>query len=306
MEHYYQILELDSSWVKAEEAMGTKGKFWVSLPDDKEPWLFKLSRESDGRHVGEHWAEKVAAEVADLLLLPHAEVELATFNNVPGSLSRRFTELSLPGTALAHGNDLLEGLVIKYGRYKQRKQSNHTLGNILRVIDQMFLDPDDHDLALVHFIGYLVLDALILNTDRHHQNWALIRYTTSNDELRGHRMAPSFDHASSLGRNVTQAQLAAWACRPSEIARYARNAPGLIYALSTDTKGLNPIELVRLALRVKPDYVHPWLRRLHTLDPEALAAIVHRVPPTAMSAEQKAFTTALLRHTLSVLQQLEP
>jgi len=306
MEAFYPIIQLDPAWVKAEETMGTKGKFWVVLPDDKEPWLFKHTRESDGRYVGEHWAEKIAAEAADLLGVPHALVELAVFSGTPGSVSRRFTELSIPGTALAHGNALLEGQVIGYDRYKHHKQSDHTLANILRVIDRMFVEEDDRELALAHMMGYLVLDAMILNTDRHHQNWALIRYTTSSNELRGHRMAPTFDHASSLGRNVTPDQLKAWALRPAQIDRYARAAPGLIYALSTDAKGLNPIELVKLALRVKPDHVRPWLHRLHTLDPGMLEAIVYRVPPDVMSAEQQSFTAALLKHTLSVLQQLAP
>lgn len=306
MHDQFPIIELLPDQVEAVEWMGTKDKFWVSLPNDDEKWLFKYARVNDGTPTGEHWAEKIGAEVADLMGLPHSLVELARFNGRPGSLSRRFAELSLPGTALAHGNVLLAAWVWNYDPRKRFGQKDHTLTNILRVVDKMFIDPDDRDLALQHLMGYLVLDGLILNTDRHHENWALIRYTSSTGTEQGHRMAPTFDHASSLGRNVTPKQLQAWGTRHADVARYARNAPGAIYATNTDTHGLNPIELVRLALRVKSEAMRPWLHRLHNLDPEALAAIVHKVPPGSMGPAQQAFTSALLKHTLSTLQQLVP
>ena len=47
------------------------------------------------------------------------------------------------------------------------------------------------------FAGYLLLDALVSNQDRHHENWGVIG--TQN----GLSLASSFDHASSLGRNET-------------------------------------------------------------------------------------------------------
>jgi len=53
------------------------------------------------------------------------------------------------------------------------------------------------------FAGYLVLDALIGNTDRHEQNWAVILSATPR------RLSPSFDHASSLGFQLEDAEKAA-------------------------------------------------------------------------------------------------
>lgn len=49
------------------------------------------------------------------------------------------------------------------------------------------------------FAGYTLFDVLIANTDRHEQNWAiLVPRLTSEPE----RLAPSYDHASSLGFNL--------------------------------------------------------------------------------------------------------
>lgn len=51
---------------------------------------------------------------------------------------------------------------------------------------------DDHLSAWDWWVGYTVLDALVGNTDRHQENWGVI-----GDGSR--RLAPTFDHASSLG-----------------------------------------------------------------------------------------------------------
>lgn len=52
------------------------------------------------------------------------------------------------------------------------------------------------------FIGYLILDALIGNTDRHHDNWGVL--VTSEDGKFRYHLAPTFDHASSLGRELSR------------------------------------------------------------------------------------------------------
>ncbi|MHB1163969.1 MAG: hypothetical protein ACYC3K_01885 [Candidatus Nanopelagicales bacterium] len=50
--------------------------------------------------------------------------------------------------------------------------------------------------AIESFAGCLAFDALIGNTDRHHENWAVIR--TSG------LLAPAYDHAASLGFDVPE------------------------------------------------------------------------------------------------------
>ena len=43
------------------------------------------------------------------------------------------------------------------------------------------------------FVGYLILDAVIGNTDRYEENWAVIVHGDDRS------LAPTFDHASCLG-----------------------------------------------------------------------------------------------------------
>lgn len=45
-----------------------------------------------------------------------------------------------------------------------------------------------------------MLDAVIGNTDRHHENWGILRKRVG-DRWQG-MVAPTFDHASSLGREL--------------------------------------------------------------------------------------------------------
>ena len=180
---------------------------------------------SNGQVTGEHWAEKVAAEVAGLLHIPHARVELATLDGSPGCISRRFPELARPGAELIHGNDLLAGAVFGYDRTKQFRQSNHTVENILAAISHVLPDPEEQKAAFQQMAGYLVLDAIILNTDRHHENWAIVRVMHQDGRV-SHEMAPTFDHASSLGRNEPPDKLVAWLSEPGRPEWYATRSHG--------------------------------------------------------------------------------
>src|SRR5262245_38526358 len=94
-----------STWPRfVDETVGSKRKVWLeeSPAPDARRWLFKY------RHhpwTGDDWAEKVATEIAALLEIPHASVELAQLGAEPGSISLDFTERRLRGE-LVLGNNL--------------------------------------------------------------------------------------------------------------------------------------------------------------------------------------------------------
>jgi hypothetical protein len=248
--------------------------------------------------IGEHWAEKVAAEVADMLQIPHARVELATLEGAPGCISQRFPGLANPGAELIHGNDLLAGAVLGYDRTKQFRQSDHTLENIFAAISHVTKNQEEREAAFRQLAGYVILDALILNTDRHHENWGLIRIVDARGVIT-HTIAPTFDHASSLGRNEPPEKLAAWLPEPGRPEWYANRSQcrGGIYLRSTDEHGANPLKLLELVARKWPKYVVPWLPNLEHATEEAICDTVDRVPPETMVQAQREFTKALLRVT---------
>lgn len=54
----------------------------------------------------------------------------------------------------------------------------------------------------------LTFDALIGNTDRHHENWGLLHQRTSNLPSPNTRLAPAFDNGTSLGHEFSARQFA--------------------------------------------------------------------------------------------------
>ena len=171
--------------------MGSKKKFWFRSDDlGRRDWLFKYPRPA----TGEHWAEKIAAEIAATLRIPHANVELAVFRGERGSATLSF---SSGGPELQHGNALLEVSVYNYNPETSFRHSSHTLANIWEAMDHEFVDSEAARRAKIAIAEYVVLDAVIGNTDRHHENWGVLRLPdgVGSEPI----VAPSFESRLFIG-----------------------------------------------------------------------------------------------------------
>jgi len=164
----YPIVEIQPEWVLEDEQMGSKKKFWFREADDALDWLFKYPQ----ANTGQHWAEKIAAEVARAIDILHARVDLALFEGARGSATESFVR---DGRELFHGNQVLAGQVTGYDPEKRFQQCEHTLGNIFAALGQVFESEEAARAAVERIAQYLVLDALIGNTDRHHDPLKLVR-----------------------------------------------------------------------------------------------------------------------------------
>ena len=228
----YEIHEVQPEWMLRPEAMGSKTKFWYRRPgEQKRDWLFKFPQPN----TGQHWAEKIAAQVARVLGIRHARVELAVFGGNRGSVTESFAR---GGRDLWHGNQVLAGSVQGYDPDAKFRQSNHSLSNIWQALDGIFEDPGAARQAKITITDYIVLDALIGNTDRHHENWGILRKRVG-ERWRG-SMAPSFDHASSLGRELLDARRDLLLAE-DRIGRYAARGRGGIYWSDTDEHAPSPL-----------------------------------------------------------------
>lgn len=68
MPENYPVVAVDPEWGGPED-MGTKRKFWYRRAEGHGPaWLFKYPQPN----TGQHWAEKIAAEIARALDIRHA------------------------------------------------------------------------------------------------------------------------------------------------------------------------------------------------------------------------------------------
>ena len=306
----YPVHSLDDVIKLNIEQMGSKSKFWVLYPETQDRWLFKYARPN----TGEDWAEKIASEIAALLDLPHAKVELATRQQEKGTLSLDFTDNRRKGD-LVHGNELLVEIDDTYPQNERYRVSQHSVANIARAISQDFVTPSrikffPHEVCAPTgiFLGYLMLDALIGNTDRHHENWGLL--VRSEGGKRVAELAPTFDHASSLGRELTDEKARAYLLADPRdknaitVEKYADKAKSAIY-VRTGEKPLNPLEAFRTFLAHAEDAGRIWLDRLAQTTDDIIQIAVERVPLDTLGSERKEFIGRFLRHNRRKLLDTE-
>ena len=293
----FKILELKSDSPEVIEQLGSKPKFWFRLPDDNQPWLFKYTRDN----TGEDWSEKIASELAKLLKIPAAEVELATFMGKRGCASRSFVETK-KGYELIHGSEILAGRISDYEKSKQWGQSDHCIKDIITAVEMVFPQSKRSE-QLRMLAGYIVLDALICNTDRHHDNWGLLRWISRGKTM--HSIAPSFDHASSLGRELRDERRKRILLESNGIERYVLHGRGGIYWDAADAKGDNPLLLARKAAKSFPKYFSHCLQNLKQVREEEMIGIVERIPVKCMDDAAKEFCCCMLTTTKKRLNEVQ-
>ncbi|MEX5215467.1 MAG: hypothetical protein NW703_15045 [Nitrospiraceae bacterium] len=194
-----------------------------------------------------------------------------------------------------------------YNPAKRFKQTDHTLENIFLALDRTFATPDGAHKAKARFAAYLVLDAIIVNTDRHHENWGIIAEQTSAGWPG--LMAPTFDHASSLGRELLDegmGKVRERILREHRVGSYVEKGAGAIYWTSTDPHGLSPVELVRRAAPLYPDLFSAALLRACSIERASLGQVVDGVPDGWMTELARAFAVEVMGYGIRELQKLKP
>ena len=197
----YRVFDVTDWAVVRREQLGTKPKQWILDPDGNH-WLMKFTTDnqrSDGTSYrkGDDWSERVANEVAERLGVPAACTELALDRAVKapgyGIISKSVLTppsddpTQIPGE-LVHGNQLVP---VEVGR----ERKGHTIEAIRQALDGVAapICIDNQLTGWDVFVGYLLLGAVVGNTDRHEENWAVI------DRAGVRSLAATFDHASCLG-----------------------------------------------------------------------------------------------------------
>lgn len=185
------------------------------------------------------------------------------------------------------GNELL-GHVYKdaYDESTKYRSSQHTVRRVMAIttIPEIKLPINWNFQPLVKasdmFVGYLILDALIGNQDRHHENWGLL---VMGEQL---YIAPTFDHASSLGRNETDENRSARLSTTDAgytVDSYVRRAKSALHETPTSGNPLTTIEAFQEASKIRPNAGRYWLGVLEKVDFAAYKAIFNQVPPGEIS-----------------------
>lgn len=143
------------------------------------------------------------------------------------------------------------------------------------------------------FVGYLVLDAIVGNTDRHQANWAVIKSGY------GRYLAPTFDHASSLGFLLSDRE------RLRRLSSKDRNYTPAAFADRAKTPfaaNPHPIDALAGARRFDGgDAVDHWLNQPRGIDD--LVAPVWEIPEHRMSIPAREFAKRVIRRNWERLTQ---
>lgn len=252
--------------------MGARDKLWVmsDLAHNTPSHLWKAARSPEKlpEYGADSCAERITTEIAHLMGVRAAGVELAVRHRERGVIGERI------GGELRHGNELLSDLHLDY----QVAQKGPVPGYDLASIRTVLSDHRGWSVGLGAFdcfVGLLVFDALVGNTDRHHENWAVVQDSRT--------LAPSFDHGASLGFNANNHQVA-------DAGRYASKAKARPFG-----RGIGTLDLAREALgMVTAEVANLWVGRVGDIDETDIQLIVGAVPAAWMSEVRRTFVTELI------------
>lgn len=239
------------------------------------------------------------------------------FEDSRGVLSRDFTERGR--FPLIHGNELLANIINPlYPKHQNYKVTEHTVQSVRHILDEAWITPrvqnetsttlakmyavvEDVGSASDLFAGYLVLDALIGNTDRHRENWAIIR---AGRQL---CLSPTFDHASCLGFNLSDAERSDRMTpgRNRSVETFADKALSKLYLKIGDAKPLTTLAAFAEATKDRAAARQAWIDRVRKIADDDFRAIIDRIPEERMSKPAREFALALLKVNRDRILNLE-
>jgi hypothetical protein len=298
-------LYIIDSWTNENlEYLGTKAKAWFTNPnaltDDERArrYLFKQARPN----TGEDWSEKIACEIAARLGLPHAQYELASYLGKRGIISPNFLP---PFSDLVVGNEVLTEIIPGYRGKARYDRKEHTVTIAMDTITALRAEPPIGWTlpsgilnALDVFIGYLLLDAWVCNADRHDENWGFVVMESAS--VQGNPklyLAPTFDHASCLGRELTDDRRTIALTTKDKnqtIVRYMENCGSGFFASADEKKTMKSFDVFKVACAIRPVAAKHWLQRLKGISDSDIATLFEQIPNRLISGVAVEFGKKLL------------
>ncbi|MDG2938823.1 hypothetical protein P7M32_05995 [Bisgaard Taxon 10/6] len=286
----------------AFEPLGTKEKVWFTISDEpNEKYLLKMSRPN----TGEHWSEYIACQLCVLLGIPCAEYEILPCETAESNVKRMAVvsaNLIENGFMMIMGNEFLfQRFPEKYPTPEESKNSRekrHTVSMVKESLTSVLIKPawnfPDYFMAFDVFCGYLLLDTLISNQDRHHENWAVLYEECS--QL--YYLCETYDHAASLGRELTPEKrhiLLTSKDKGQQLSTFVNKARSELFEYETDKKPLLTIDALKLALSYQDNNVKTyWINKINYLTEYEIQEILNKIKDEIMDKETKEFVLRMI------------
>ncbi|HRW19507.1 MAG TPA: hypothetical protein P5181_11745 [Dermatophilaceae bacterium] len=202
-----------TDWAVIRDEPGGRdpNKRWIAADADAprhEHWLWKSRQRTGGgaESALTDCAEVIVSRLAQRLRLPAAVCRFAACDGEWGVISRNVTPEGFSLNTGAAYLPEIEGYQRTIssptaGRPgRMRRERGYTLDAVREVLSPVGPPPGVTGLtAFGVFAGYLVLDALVGNTDRHPGNWAILERDVDGSRF----LAATYDHGSALGAGLT-------------------------------------------------------------------------------------------------------
>lgn len=278
----YEVKDI-STWECRGFLKGTRDKNDVKDPATGEFYMFKYPAEYEGQKNGDIWAEKIATEIGKVLKIKVQESYLAIKDNKQGILIKY--SLDQKSEYLEEGATLLKA---EFPDFRVNKKPFYIYDNIEFCLRKEKINIED-------FIDIIFFDCVIGNTDRHSENWGIIRNYANNTK----RLIAAYDNGSSLGREFHSEE----AISTTDIEKYARNSRSCIRLV--EGRNVNHYDFLIYVLEKYPNQKVKYFEKIKFLTEEKINEIVNQVPDEFMPLNLKNFVIKLLlerkRNILEIL-----
>lgn len=289
---------------------GSKEKRWYRDPGSNKLHLFKVpvSHTSSNWKIpneftGEMWSEKIASEIGKKLKLNIHDVEVGvldiseeiitlfgvdpskvTDGKLYGALCSSFLSEGLE--SLIEGADMIMDFDTTYDRDNLKGEVEiYSYDLLYRVFTEYK--------CITELFNMIIFDTLIGNTDRHQDNFGVIR-----DEVTGIlRFSPLYDNSSSLGRELPENRMNLM-LRDSQMFNsylFGKKSSSLIkWGSINNYEKLSSFELLKRIVGYTPE-IKKSFDILNSLSDEDIDRIVSNIPDVVMSEMKKTFVSKVLK-----------
>ena len=305
MNDRYPIYQLNSDWSsKLSPADGVLKKDWYQHPDlgkclFKEAWSQTLRANAD-------WTEKVVYEFAKLLGLPVARYELATgyIHNSSELINGVISLNCLPDNI----NEEIPGrqFLIECDSSGDNNYKAYTIERVLNALDAANVLPpsnweriDGIDNGAKLYLGYMLLDTIVANTDRHDRNWGVMAI---EERL---QLIPTYDHGYSLGVHLDDDEKSNKSLSRFliETSSNFRDSDGKTLVMESDR--ILCSDVFEQAAKLYPEAARIWQQQLAKISQQQIFDLLDRVPDDRITLTSAKFARMLIWHNQGRILSLD-
>jgi hypothetical protein len=297
MAELYDISDWNlQTWNKPQK--GSRPNNIYENPTTGELFYFKLSKTN---FPSELWSEIIVSKLGQFIGLNLLDYNIGYHNEVIGCLSKSMISKE-KNQILYHGVDVLNDNLESFEITDKPIYSFQDLQNLCS-------QNKNFDKFIENFVELIIFDALIGNTDRHTENWALI----FNDDLIVHHkfeFSQIYDSGSCLGREIAERKIDDYLKDDSKIMQYIQKGYSEIRWHNTQ---ISFFDMVRNVMKEMPDVSKKILSKIiDKATNENVENIVYKIDSnlldkqanTLLSLQRKELIIRILKHRISKLKDL--